>query len=106
VNREGDRTVATIPFRLSTNALVFRAICAGPRPTIRKITRDQTFQKFDENKGVDAALLFDHEAHVNQTHPVTGACHLDNRRFTFFTPGAAGVMIGPDVRGVPKIDLY
>ena len=25
---------------------------------------DQAFQKFDENRGVDAALLFDHEAHV------------------------------------------
>jgi hypothetical protein len=25
---------------------------------------DQTFQNFDENCGVDAALLFHHEAHV------------------------------------------
>ncbi len=25
---------------------------------------EQAFQKLDENSGVDAALLFDHEAHV------------------------------------------
>jgi hypothetical protein len=40
-----------------------------------------------------------------QTHAVTGACGFNNGRFTFFTPGAAGVMIGPDLRGVAEIYL-
>ena len=34
---------------------------------------------------------------------MTGARRLDNRRFASSAPGAAGVMIGPDVRGVPEI---
>ena len=60
----------------------------------------QTFEKLDEDIGVDAAFFLDHEAHVtarrdrrDQAHAVAGSGCLDDRRFASSAPGPAGVMI-------------
>ena len=72
----------------------------------------QSFQKLNEHIGVDAAFSDDHEPHVTarsdrryQTHPMTRARRLDNRRLAFLAPCAAGVMIGTHVRRVAKINV-
>ena len=60
----------------------------------------QTFEKLDEDIGVDAAFFLDHEAHVttrrdrrDQAHAVASSGCLDDRRFASSAPGPAGVMI-------------
>ena len=72
----------------------------------------QTFEKLNEDIGVDAAFFLDHEAHVtarsdcrDQAHAVAGSGCLDNRRFASFAPGPAGVMIRADMRCVAEIDF-
>ena len=73
---------------------------------------DQAFQEFDEDIGVDAALVDDHEPQVaargdrrNQTHAMASARRLDDGRVAFRPPCPPRVMIGADVRRVAEIDV-
>jgi hypothetical protein len=72
----------------------------------------QALQEFDEDIGVDAPLIDDHESHMaargdrrNQTHAVAGACHLHDGRIAFCPSCAPRVMIGTDVRRIAEIDV-
>ena len=73
---------------------------------------DQAFQEFDEDIGVDAALVDDHEPQVaargdrrNQTHAMASARRLDDGRVAFRPPCAPRVMVGADVSRVAEIDV-
>src|SRR5471030_475188 len=69
----------------------------------------QTFEKLDEDIGVDAAFFLDHETHVtarrdrrDQAHAVAGSGCLDDWRFASSAPSPAGVMIRADMRSSPS----
>src|ERR1019366_10213687 len=73
---------------------------------------DEALEKFDEDVGVDAALLFDHEPHVasrgdrrDQAPTMTCARSHDDRRFALLAPTPPCVMIRAHVGGIPKEDV-
>src|ERR1700683_2805894 len=73
---------------------------------------DEALEKFDEDVGIDGALLFDHEPHIpfrgdrrDQAHTMACASGYDDRRFALLAPTPPRVMIRAHVGSIPKEDV-
>src|SRR5580700_2137530 len=73
---------------------------------------DKALEKFNEDSGIDAALLLDHEPHLasrgdrrDEAHAMACAGGFDDRRFALLAPTTPRVMIRAHVGGVAKEDL-
>src|ERR1700719_1537018 len=75
-------------------------------------TGDEALEKFDENIGVDAASVLDHEPHLaargdcrDEAHAMARARRFHDRRFALLAPAAPRVMIRAHVGGIAKENL-
>src|ERR1700730_17178781 len=75
-------------------------------------TGDEALEKFNEDSGIDTALLLDHEPHLasrgdrrDQAHAMACAGGFDDRRFALLAPTPPRVMIRAHVGGIAKEDL-
>src|SRR5277367_651530 len=75
-------------------------------------TADEALEKFNEDSGIDTALLLDHEPHLasrgdrrDQAHAMASASGFDDRRFALLAPTTPRVMIRAHVGGIAKEDL-
>src|ERR1700720_1165041 len=73
---------------------------------------DEALEKFNEDSGIDTALLLDHEPHLasrgdrrDQAHAMACAGGFDDRRFALLAPTTPCVMIRAHVGGIAKEDL-
>src|SRR4029077_8251898 len=75
-------------------------------------TGDEALEKFNEDSGIDTALLLDHEPHLaargdrrDEAHTMPRAGGFDDRRFALLTPTTPSVMIRAHVGSIAKEDL-
>src|SRR5271169_1792337 len=73
---------------------------------------DEALEKFNEDSGIDTALLLDHEPHLasrgdrrDEAHAMACAGGFDDRRFALLAPTTPGVMIRAHVGSIAKEDL-
>src|SRR6266403_167749 len=73
---------------------------------------DEALEKFNEDIGVDTALLLDHEPHLasrgdrrDEAHAMACAGGFDDRRFALLAPTPPRVIIRAHVGGIAKEDL-
>src|SRR5271169_3103540 len=73
---------------------------------------DEALEKFNEDSGIDTALLLDHEPHLasrgdrgDEAHTMACAGGFDDRRFALLAPTTPGVMIRAHVGGIAKENL-
>src|SRR3979490_310280 len=70
---------------------------------------DEALEKFNEDIGIDTALLLDHEPHVasrgdrrDEAHAMPRAGGFDDGRFALLAPTTPGVMIRAHVGSIAK----
>src|SRR3984893_2259935 len=75
-------------------------------------TGDEALEKFNEDSGIDTALLLDHEPHLasrgdrrDEAHTMARAGGFDDRRFALLAPTTPGVMIRAHVGSIAKENL-
>src|SRR6266404_7172809 len=73
---------------------------------------DEALEKFNEDSGIDTALLLDHEPHLasrgdrrDEAHTMACAGGFDDGRFALLAPTTPGVMIRAHVGSIAKEDL-
>src|ERR1700730_8645223 len=73
---------------------------------------DEALEKFNEDIGIDTALLLDHEPHLasrgdrrDEAHTMPRAGGVDDRRFALLAPTTPGVMIRAHVGSIAKENL-
>jgi hypothetical protein len=78
-------------------------------PPIEILSRagDEALEKFNEDSGIDTALLLDHEPHLasrgdrrNEAHAMACADGFDDRRFALLAPTPPRVVIRAHVGGI------